>query len=77
MATERAKKTCDMCGKVIAIKHGLFYHTRDAYVTIREDVEDLFETSLTGTQRRKRFYCLGCWDDIVWQARKARGGNGN
>lgn len=74
MAIERARKTCDMCGDVIAVKYGLFYKTQKTYVTIRADEVDIFSDYLTGTVKCKRLYCLGCWGEIVQQARKARRG---
>ena len=55
-----AYKKCDVCGKVVAKKHGIFYHTEEDYLTIRED-QRVPPWSETYTRKEKNHVCYICW----------------
>ena len=56
MIIERYKaKNCDICGKTLALKRGLFYQEQCTYITIRKDscykVNDVH-------------LCSECWNEL-------------
>lgn len=63
-----AYKKCDLCGKVIARKGFLFYHTVEDYMTVVEHEEAKYPDS-SGT-KSKWHYCIPCWLAISSAARK-------
>lgn len=56
MITERYKaKDCDICGRTVALKRGLFYQANCTYITIRKgsyyEVDDVH-------------LCSECWNEL-------------
>ena len=58
------EKVCDLCGKVVAIKYGLVYTTKEDFVTIREDCRVSYVNMEDNTTVDKRHYCCSCFDKI-------------
>ena len=59
---ELAKKMCDCCKDVVAIKYFIRYNTVKNYVTIRGDDVTTYVNECDCTTPYELHYCRECWE---------------
>jgi len=64
------KKACNLCGKVVAEKNTILYHTIEPYITMRFDEPVTYGNYEDNTTKFSIHVCLDCWNEIKKSIKK-------